>query len=128
MHTELSRNFTKQRLQFICYEFNGKVKNEWNKSWMKLTAGVLWFILKMKFFGRINNAKGKHPTPGQFYLFSFLAGKRQSWLMHQNVGLNPYSFNVLFNNNFSKLVIFGNVYNTDILYLHPCCDGVKPAS
>ena len=28
-------------------------------------------ISKMKYFGRINSEKGKHPTPCQFYLLSF---------------------------------------------------------
>ena len=77
-----------------------ETKTEWN-----LLLEFCWSILKTKFFGRINNAKLKHPTPGQFYLFSFLAGKRQSWWMHWNEGLNLYSFNVLFSNNFSKWVI-----------------------
>ena len=43
---------------------------------MKLTAGILLVYTQDDFFfGRINNAKGKHPTAGQF---SFLARKRQS--------------------------------------------------
>ena len=29
----------------------------------------------MKYFGRINSGKGKHPIPGQFYLFSIPAWK-----------------------------------------------------
>ena len=74
-----------------------ETKTEWN-----LPLAYYWSILEIKLFGRINNAKGKHPTPGQFYLFSFLARKRQSWWMHWKVRLNPYSFHVLFSNNFSK--------------------------
>ena len=42
---------------------------------MKLTAGILLVYTQDEFFGRINNAKGKHPTPGQFYLFPFLPGR-----------------------------------------------------
>ena len=67
----------------------------------------------MKYFGRINNAKGKHPTLGKFYLFSFCTWKRQSWWMHWNVGLNPYSFSMLFSNSFSNWIYFeygGNMY------------------
>ena len=79
-----------------------ETKTEW-----KLLLGFYWSKLNMKFNSRINNAKRKHPTPGKFYLFSFLAGKRQNWWMHWSVGLNPSSFNVLFSNNFSKWVIFG---------------------
>ena len=79
-----------------------ETKTEWN-----LLLAFYCSILKMKLFGRINNAKGKNPTPGQFYLFSSLAGNRQSWRMHWDIGLNPYSFNFLFSNNFSKWVIFG---------------------
>ena len=30
-----------------------------------------WSLSKIKYFGIINSAKGKHPTPFQFYLFSF---------------------------------------------------------
>ena len=48
------------------------------KTELNLLLAFYWSILKMKFFGRTNNAKGKNPTPGKFYLFSFLAGKRQS--------------------------------------------------
>ena len=80
-----------------------ETKTEWN-----LLLAFFWSILKMKFFGRINDGKWNHPTPGQCYLFHFFAGKRQSWWMHWNGGLNPYSFNVLkFSNHFSKWVIFG---------------------
>ena len=31
-HAEFIRNFTKQRLQFICHKFNAKMKNELNKN------------------------------------------------------------------------------------------------
>ena len=79
-----------------------ETKTEWN-----LLLVFYWSIFKMNYFGRINNAKGKHLTLGQCCLFSFCACKRQSWWMHWNVGLNPYSFNVLFSNNFLKWVNFG---------------------
>ena len=33
--------FERQRLQFLRHGFNTRMKNEWNKNWMKLTAGIL---------------------------------------------------------------------------------------
>ena len=47
-----------------------ETKIEWN-----LLLIFYWSISKMKYFGRINSAKGKHPIPGQFYLFSIPAWK-----------------------------------------------------
>ena len=49
-HNELSRNFTRQWLQFICYTFDAKMKNEWNKNWIKLTAGILLIYTSDKIF------------------------------------------------------------------------------
>ena len=40
------------------------MKSEWNKNWMKLTADILFVYTQDDIFGIINNAKGKHPTPG----------------------------------------------------------------
>ena len=60
----------------------------------------------MTFFGRMNNAKGKHPTPGQFSFASYLATIFQSGYF---LDMGKY------------------VCNAAILYLYPCCDGVKPA-
>ena len=38
---------------------------------MNLTGVILLFyILKMKYFGRKNSVKGKHPAPSKFYSFS----------------------------------------------------------
>ena len=80
-----------------------ETKAEWN-----LLLAFHWLILKMKFFGRINNAKGKHPTPGQFCLFSFLAGKRQSWA---KVVPKWWAKSILFQcviyQQFFKWIIFG---------------------
>ena len=46
--------------------------------------------------------------------------------MHQNVGLNLYSFSVLFSNNFSKWVSFGYGEMCTILpYFYLRCDGDK---
>ena len=41
------RNFTRQRLQFICHEFNARMKNEWNKNWMKqkLNETYCWYSI-----------------------------------------------------------------------------------
>ena len=97
--TELFRNFTRQRLQFICHELNARIKNEWTNKWMKLTAGILLAYIQDEIYFLINSGKGKYPRPGQFY-FPFLPGKRQSWWMHLNVELNAYSFDLLSSNNF----------------------------
>ena len=90
-----------------------ETKTEWNL--------LLVFYLspcKMKYIFWINSAKGKGPTPGQFY-FPFLPDKRQSWWMHLNVGLNAYSFDLLCSNNFSKWIKFGYGGNMCTwLYIH----------
>ena len=97
---------------FVMSLMQGWRMNETNTEYNLLLV-FYWSIFKMKYFSRINNGKGKHPTLDQFYLFSFRVWKRQSWWTKCNVGLNPYSFNVLFSNNFSKWI---NV---------ECCDRVE---
>ena len=105
-HTELFGNFTRQRLQFICHEFNARMKNEWTKIWMKLTSGILLVYIQDEIYFLNKQRKRKCPTPGQFY-FPFLPDKGHSWWMHLNVGLNAYSFDLLCSNNFSKWIKFG---------------------
>ena len=100
------RNFTRQRLQFIWYEFNARMKNEWTKIWMKPTAGILLVYIQDEIYFSNNSAKGKYSTLLQFY-FLFLPDKRQSWWMHLNIGLNAYSFYLLCSNIFSKWIKFG---------------------
>ena len=43
------------------------------KTEQNLLLVLYWSISKIKYFGAINIAKVKHPTPGQFYLLSFPA-------------------------------------------------------
>ena len=71
-HTELFRNFTRQRLQFLCHEFNSRMKNEWTKIWMKLTAGILLVYIQDEIYFLNKQCKRKIPYPRPV-LFSFTA-------------------------------------------------------
>ena len=100
------RNFTRQRLQCICQEFNAKMKNEWTKIWMKLTAGILLFYIQDEIYFLNKQCKKKIPYPRPV-LFSFPAWQKTELRIHLNVGLNAYSFDLLCSNSFSKWVKFG---------------------
>ena len=70
--TELFRNFTRQRLQFICHAFNARMKNEWTKIWMKLTSGILLVYIQDEMYFLNKQCKRKMPYPKPV-LFSFPA-------------------------------------------------------
>ena len=53
------------------YEGNEKLNETY--CWHSVGLYSRWYT--QEFFDRINNAKRKHPTPGQFYLFPFLSGR-----------------------------------------------------
>ena len=69
------RNFTRQRLQFICHEFNARMKNEWTKIWMKLTAGILLVYIQDEIYFLNKQCKRKIPYPRPV-LFSFPAWQK----------------------------------------------------
>ena len=74
---------------------------------LKLTAGILLVYTQDKIFWQNKQQKRKTPysTP---VLLIFLSCREEIGLMDAlKCWLNPYSFHVLFSNNFSKWVIFG---------------------
>ena len=68
-HTELFGNFTRQRLQFICHEFNARMKNEWTKNWMKLAAGILLVYIQDEIYFLNKQCKRKIPYPRPVLFF-----------------------------------------------------------
>ena len=87
----------------------------WDKSYCCYSIGIYprWIILAKK------RVQKENTLPKTSFDLVFFPGKRDSRWMYWNVGLKPYSFNlILFSYNFSKRVNFGYGRNTCIrLYM-----------
>ena len=71
------------KVAFICNEFNARMKNEWNKNWIKLAAGILLVYIQDEIYFLNKQCKRKIPYPRPV-LFSFPAWQKTSWWMHFN--------------------------------------------
>ena len=59
----------KAKVAIYCHEFNARMKNEWNKNWMKLTAGILLVYIQDEIYFLNKQCKRKIPYPRPVLFF-----------------------------------------------------------